>query len=70
MISAVGRSLLAAMCLESVLLGVAAASITVPGFGAASGAYAVIVLTAVATACATRWFENSLSPTSRRPFSR
>jgi uncharacterized membrane protein YoaK (UPF0700 family) len=36
------------MCLESLLLGVAAASTTVPGFGASSGAYAVIVLTAIA----------------------
>jgi uncharacterized membrane protein YoaK (UPF0700 family) len=36
------------MCLESLLLGLAAASTMVPGFGASSGAYAVIVLTAVA----------------------
>ena len=43
-----GPSLLAAMCLESLLLGVAVASTTVPGLGASSGAYAVIVLTAVA----------------------
>jgi uncharacterized membrane protein YoaK (UPF0700 family) len=43
-----GPSLLAAMCLESLLLGLAAASTMVPGFGASSGAYAVIVLTAVA----------------------
>ncbi|MCU1385318.1 MAG: hypothetical protein JWL71_4015 [Acidobacteria bacterium] len=45
---AAGPSLLAAMCVESLLLGVAAASTMVPGFGASSGAYAVIVLTAVA----------------------
>jgi uncharacterized membrane protein YoaK (UPF0700 family) len=36
------------MCLESLLLGLAAASTMVPGLGATSGAYAVIVLTAVA----------------------
>ena len=45
---AAGPSLLAAMCLESLLLGVAAASMAVPGLDASSGAYAVIVLTAVA----------------------
>jgi uncharacterized membrane protein YoaK (UPF0700 family) len=43
-----GPSLRAAMCLESGLLGVAAASTKVPGLHASSGAYAVIVLTAVA----------------------
>jgi uncharacterized membrane protein YoaK (UPF0700 family) len=43
-----GSSLLAAMCLESVLLAVAAASTKAPGLDASSAAYAVIVLTAVA----------------------
>src|SRR3954463_9898018 len=45
---AASRSLFAAMCIESLLLGLAAASTTVLGFGASSGAYSVIVLTAVA----------------------
>jgi uncharacterized membrane protein YoaK (UPF0700 family) len=45
---AAGPSLLAAMCLESLLVGLAAASTMVPGLGASSSAYAVIVLTAVA----------------------